>query len=207
MPASVSPIRLTLISAPATRQLQEGIFLGDEGLDASARAQLERVRWTADPGQKIWVSPEARTRETAKALGVNAEEAPELRECDFGLWRGRSLQEIHHEDPVGLRLWIQDLGSCPHRGESFLQLMERVGEWLDLRREAGSCVVITHASVIRAAIVHALSAPQESFRRIELGPLTLTDIRQNGAQWHVRSMGVRLTNAEGSAEHEEPQCD
>jgi hypothetical protein len=55
--------------------------------------------------------------------------------------------------------------------------MARVGDWIEKQRETEHSIAATHVSVVRAAIVHALGAPEEAFCRIGVAPMTLTDLR------------------------------
>ena len=49
-------------------------------------------------------------------------------------------------------------------GNSIVALIDRVAAWLDAQSGApGLTVAVTHASVIRAAIVHAIDAEPRSF--------------------------------------------
>jgi broad specificity phosphatase PhoE len=140
-------------------------------------------------------APEFRTRQAAQGLGLSAIEAPELRDCDFGRWRGLSLETLQTEDCPPLLEWLSDITAAPHGGESFQNLMTRVGVWLDAQRDTEPIIAVTHASVIRAAVVHALQvSPHEAFLRIEVAPLTTTDIRLTGGSWRVRSVGVPLSS-------------
>ena len=192
MDRSAAPTRITFITHAATRQMKLGSFPADEGLDEVTIARLAVLGWVAPAAQRTWSSPEKRVQQTAIALNLNALEAAELRECDYGAWSGRSLEEIHAENPSGLRSWLTEIGASPHGGESFRDLMSRVGCWIENQRETGHSIVVTHASVVRAAIVYALSASEESFRRIEVAPLTLTDLRLSGLHWHLRTFGAAL---------------
>lgn len=190
------PTRITLISHPATREQKAGIFPRDESLDAQTLVELAAIAWKPTGSSRILTSPEKRTRETAAALGLTAIEAPELRDCDFGRWRGRSLETLQMGEMPELSQWLNDVNAAPHGGESFYNLMTRVGRWLDAQQDAGPVAVVTHASIVRAAIVCALgAAPNEAFLRIEVAPMTVTDIRGTGAGWRVRSVGVPLRDA------------
>ncbi len=169
-----------------------GCFPADEGLDEVTIAKLDALGWTAPAAKRTLISPEIRVQQTAIALNLNSLKANELRECDYGAWSGRSLEEIHAEDPAGLASWLADVGSAPHGGESFHQLITRVGGLVEEQRDTGHSIVVTHASVVRAEIVYALAAPEGSFRRIEVAPLTLTDLRLRGSHWHLRTLGAAL---------------
>jgi broad specificity phosphatase PhoE len=184
------PTRITLISHPATREQKAGIFPLDESLDAQALAELAGVAWRPAGNSRILTAPELRARQTAGALGLAATEVPELRDCDFGCWAGRSLETL---PPGEISQWLSDIAVAPHGGESFHNLMARVGNWLDRQRDFGPMVVVTHASVIRAAIIHALElSPNRAFLRIEVAPMTITDMRLTAGSWRVRSVGVPL---------------
>ncbi len=192
-----APTRITFVTHAATREQKTGSFpldeRQDEGLDEPTIAKLAALGWIAPSAQHAWTSPEKRVQQTAIALNLNPSEAHELRECDYGAWSGRTLEDIHAEDPSGLSSWLTDMGASPHGGESFRELIARVGHWIEQQRETGHSIVVTHASVVRAAIVHTLGAPEESFRRIEVAPLTLTDLRLSGSHWHLRTMGAAIS--------------
>lgn len=190
------PTRITLICHPATPQQKVGVFPADEQLDTKTLEQLSTVVWNVPKSALIFAAPEQRTRQTAEALRLNATDAPELRECDFGHWRGTDLESIQAKDPAGLSHWLSDITAAPHQGESFYNLVTRVSRWLESQRSAGRVVAVTHASIVRAAIVHALRvSPHDTFQRIEIAPLTMTEIRLSGADWRVRSVGVPLIGA------------
>jgi len=188
--------RLTLISHPATREQKAGVFPQDESLDEQSLRELATIAWTVPRNARVFAAPELRTRQTADALGLNAMEASELRDCDFGRWHGHSLEELQSEELQSLVDWLNDISLAPHAGESYYKLMTRVGAWLDSQRDAGPVIAITHASVIRAAVVYAMQdSPHQSFLRLEVSPFTVTDIRFTSGSWRVRSMGVPFERA------------
>jgi len=190
----VAPTHITLISHPATREQKAGVFPLDEPLDLQTRATLANIPWKAPRNARMLTAPEHRTRQTAEALGLAATETSELCDCDFGRWRGRSLESLQTQELSGLSEWLSDVTAAPHGGESFCDLMTRVGVWLNTQRDAGIAIVVTHASVVRAAVVHALQAPLDTFLRIEIAPLTTTEIRFSGGAWRVRSIGVPFSS-------------
>jgi len=80
-----------------------------------------------------------------------------------------------------------------------LGLIARVGEWLDAHRdEAGKMLAITHASVIRAAIVHAIEAGPESFWRVDVAPLSLARLSGTHSRWNLVSIGAIAPDADAS---------
>ncbi len=63
--------------------------------------------------------------------------------------------------------------------------------WIHERsRDPGHTVAVTHASVIRAAIVHVIQAQMPSFWRIDILPLSRTEFRTNGRRWVLRSLAL-----------------
>jgi broad specificity phosphatase PhoE len=194
MSQHASLTRITFICHPATPQQKAGVFPTDEPLDTRSLAQLSAIAWKVPIAALVLTAPELRTRQTAEVLNRNATETQELRENDFGHWSGISLETLQASDPAGLAEWLSDATAAPHEGESFYNLVIRVGRWLETQRDAGHVIAVTHASVVRAAIVHVLQAsPRDAFQRIEIAPLTATELRFSGDGWRVRSVGVPLT--------------
>ena len=122
-------------------------------------------------------SPALRACQTAEALLLDATVEPALRDCDYGRWAGLSFDHVQTKEPAALADWLCDPAAAPHGGEAILSLIERVGAWLDAQSGIpGKTVAITHASVIRAAVVHAIGAPPQSFWRIDIAPLSITSL-------------------------------
>jgi broad specificity phosphatase PhoE len=146
--------RLTLVRHAPSDATRRSAFPLDEPVDARALDEARALAPRLGRFDVAWTSPAARARQTAEALGLAATPAPELDECDFGTWRGRTLAELDDEDPVAVAAWIEDPAAVPHGGESLLALLERVRGWLDARaNDGGRVVAVTHAGPIRAAVV------------------------------------------------------
>ena len=80
--------------------------------------------------------------------------------------------------------------AAPHGGESLAALIERAGAWLaqSLARE-GATLAVTHASVVRAAIVNALGAGSSAFWRIDVAPLSLARLSGRDGRWNLVALG------------------
>jgi broad specificity phosphatase PhoE len=50
----------------------------------------------------------------------------------------------------------------------------------------GHIVAISHAAMIRAAILHVLEAPLSSFWRTDIEPLAVVRMTHNGSRWTLR---------------------
>jgi broad specificity phosphatase PhoE len=184
--------RLTLISHAATEAQRRSAFPLDEPLEEREMAKVAALGWDAPRAQRVLSGPERRVHQTAQALGLSAEVTAELRDCDFGEWRGYTLSEVELRHPEELVAWLTDPAAAPHRGESIEQLITRIGGWLEKQRDSDHTIAVTHAAVIRGALVHALQAPPSTFWRIDIAPLSVTDLRWNGRVWTVRSSGCSL---------------
>lgn len=188
--------RLTLLCHASTDAVRRAAFPADEPLDERGAAQAAAAVGSLDSFDSAWTSPALRARQTAAALGLSAQDDVALRDCDFGRWAGLRLAELQEQEPEAVAAWVADPAAAPHGGESILDVLRRAGTWLDARREErGRAIAVTHPAVIRAAVIHALGAPPSAFWRIDVEPLSVTDLRRNGDRWTLRSTGCRLDNA------------
>jgi broad specificity phosphatase PhoE len=183
--------RLTLLCQAATAATRRAAFPRDEPLDERARQAAERLAWDLPRAEGVWSGPSRSAGQTAAALGVVPTVAEELDDWDVGAWAGRTVEDLERADPAGLAAWRQDPLARPHGGESLRDLLERVARWVDGRFEDCSRVLaVTNGSVIRAALVHALGAPPETFWTFDVAPLTRTALHTRGDRWIVREVNV-----------------
>jgi broad specificity phosphatase PhoE len=177
--------RVLLVSHAATPAMRQGRFPADDPLDARGIADAMAWRERMPPVKEAvaFSSPAACARDTAQSLGLKALVAPGLADMDYGQWRGRRLAEVAEDAPHELATWSRDPSAASHGGESFVQVLARVSGWLDSLNETASVVAVTHAPVIRAALIHALNAPPASFSRIEIAPLSVIELRRSARGW------------------------
>jgi broad specificity phosphatase PhoE len=168
----------------------------DGGLDAAGLRQAEAaqpvVRDTFPAGAVLYASPSRRCRQTAEALGLDAEPLPRLAPCAMGRWQGRTLDEVAAAEPQSVTTWLSDPTSAPHGGESLIALLIRVGLWLDgLVPNAGGSTVrvvaVAEPDIVRAAAVHALGARPQAFWRLDVRPLTVTELSGRDGRWNLIS--------------------
>jgi broad specificity phosphatase PhoE len=138
----------------------------------------------------VLTSPARAARETAAALGFDAEVEMALSDCDYGRWRGLASKDVAEREPDEFAAWLGDTAAAPHGGESVAAVIERIGVWLtqSLARE-GATLAVTHASVVRAAILNALGAGPSSFARIDVAPLSLARLSGHGQRWNLVALG------------------
>jgi broad specificity phosphatase PhoE len=177
-------MRLDFLCSASTAGLRAGAFPADEPLDAKGRAALARLAGQFEGYDAIFGSPALCAVETAQGLGLQATPEPALRDCDFGRWAERALAEIGVLEPEALALWLSDPEASPHGGESFAHVATRVGAWMDaLAENSGAILAITHAAVLRAAIIHALCAPPRSLLHIDVSPLSHVGLSGARGSW------------------------
>lgn len=181
-------MRVTLICHGPTRALRAAAFPTDEALDKT----VDRAEMRAWPKGIVALScPSLRARQTAGLLGLRVEVDPLLRDCDYGDWAGRRLADIGRDDPDLIRAWLSDADAAPHGGETLASVCKRAVEWLRLREgKRGHTAAVSHPSFIRAAVLHVLGAEFPAFWRIDVGPMTCTDLRWNGQRWALRGIGL-----------------
>jgi broad specificity phosphatase PhoE len=182
--------RLDLLAHGASEATRAARFPDNEGLEASAVSALEALRGRLRSCAHLLTAPARAARETARALGFEAEVETALRDCNYGRWRGLSSKSVAEREPDAFVAWLGDFAVAPHGGESFSALIERVGAWLtqSLARE-GATLAVTHASVVRAAIVSALGAGPSAFVRIDVAPLSLVRLSGHAGRWNLVALG------------------
>ncbi|WP_407443459.1 histidine phosphatase family protein [Rhodococcus sp. (in: high G+C Gram-positive bacteria)] len=174
--------RLFLISHASTDAQRAVAFPRDEPV--SGRGRRELLRATAPVADVALTAPELRTIETATALGLSPTVEPLLRDMDFGRWAGTAMEEI---PAASLAVWLADPEAAPHGGESIHDVIVRTGTWLaSLMDSPERIVAVTHAAVVRAAMLYALGAPASAFRRIDVRPLAVTRLDGKDGRWNLR---------------------
>jgi broad specificity phosphatase PhoE len=172
--------RLLLVRHAPTAATRAFAFPLDEPLDAPGRTAAAALAAALPSRCEVLSSPALRCLETAAATGREAVRDDALAECDFGGWGGRTLAE------VDASAWMTDPDAVPHGGESLRAFAARIARWLDEQAARdGAVVAITHAGVVKAAVVHALGAPLSAFWRVDAAPLSVTELHAHDRRWTV----------------------
>ncbi|CAB3750446.1 histidine phosphatase family protein [Paraburkholderia solisilvae] len=188
--------RVSLISHASTAAQRRAAFAGaHEALDARGVAQAQayvqhgRLPAGCSHAERVHAltSPAACARDTALAFGLTATIAPELADTHYGAWEGQRIADVAAQAPQALEAWLRDPAAAPPGGESFEAVVTRVGAWLDALAASHpadfNVVAITHAAVLRAALIHVLRAPAASFTQIEIAPLASVELRYSKRGW------------------------
>jgi alpha-ribazole phosphatase len=139
----------------------------DVELSDAGRAAADGLAQSLRGRGTVYSSPRRRALETAAAISPDVVIDDGLRELDFGELEGRSYDEIAASEPELYRAWMERPTTVEFPGgESFAVLQRRVVAALERIDEPA--VVVTHGGVIRAALAHWLSMPDEAIFRFAL---------------------------------------
>jgi len=159
-------------------------------LTARGRSQVERLtqELALVRPNALYSSPVLRTAETAgiisRALNIPVEVNLALMERDWGRANGTRISTLEEEVDLCLNA---DL----YRIESISSIVERVSEFMEgLRHEVS--VAVTHADVIRGALVHALGVNHDEFSSYGIMPetATMTVMNMRQGKFEVVTIGA-----------------
>jgi alpha-ribazole phosphatase len=121
--------------------------------------------------------------ESANKIDVPLHTAPELMEQNFGIWEGKTYDEVWQLADKS-ESWGSPSTIKPNDGESFIGVCARVDHWLEqqITNSFGApLIIVAHAGTIRAGLRHALNInpePALSFC-VDYGSVTLTEYFPN----------------------------
>ncbi|MGC4110295.1 MAG: histidine phosphatase family protein [Nocardioides sp.] len=181
---------LILLCAAATRSSRTGGFPAfDEPLDEAGRRAATSVRLEDRFRARVRLSPSLAAVETAAAMRLDGREEIALGDIDHGEWAGRAFEAVHTDAPTELARWLIDPTQAVPGGEAMRGVEDRVGAWLDaVSREDAPICAITHATVIRAALAHALRMPLRTTLAIDIAPLSHTLLSFHNT-WRLQALG------------------
>jgi len=157
-----------------------GICLSARGRQELLRLRAQLARLTVDA---IYSSPLERARQTATAIAlmhrraIDIEES--LNEVDFGEWTGQTFDALE-PDPRWRSFNTQrSSASVPH-GERPIDVQRRVVMLLTRlanRHRDGHIVLVSHAEVIRSAVLWCLGRSLDDFHQVTIDTASVTAVR------------------------------
>ena len=165
------PLRLLLVRHPGTAATREARLPADE---PATGALPDLTDWLGRGGE-VLTSPAVRCRVPGACV------EPDLRPWDLGDWSGLALGDV--PDLAG---WRADPAFDAHGGESLLALHKRVQGLLQRWHDrSGRLAVVTHAAVIRAAVLQALQAPAAAAWDLDIAPGSVSELHTTPTGWRV----------------------
>jgi broad specificity phosphatase PhoE len=153
---------------------------------------IEALR-TWEP-EVIFTSDLIRAREMAEeagaALGIEVIGREDLRECSYGEWEGKTLQEVRRAYGDDLEAWRRNEANLPRGGgESLIDMQTRAVAAIESIAEghAGRTIALfSHSGPIRGMICSIFDLPIEERYRFEINNASLNVIRRQGdGGWQV----------------------
>jgi len=157
----------------------------------------------------IHASPRQRATETARAIEaarggeLRVEIAEALDEVDFGAWSGCDFADLARD--MAWRCWNErrSLARAPG-GESMLDVQTRIMGHIERVSAAvpeGAVAVVSHAEVIRAALLYCLGLSLDAWPLLEISPASISRLSLTalGAKILGVNETVAIKGAEGRA--------
>ncbi|MFE5894946.1 histidine phosphatase family protein [Streptomyces sp. NPDC056462] len=196
-------VRVTMLCAAAAEG-SDGLVFGDGALNDHGRHEDIPTEEVIAPYSMALRAPSARCARAAESLAIAATPETALRDLDYGSWYGRPRKDIVAKDPYGFSAWLTNPDAAPHGGESVARLCRRTAAWLSsLPADMERILTVTEASVIRASLVHVLSAPARAFWHLGVPPLSAVTLTMRDGCWNARLGGMAIPqqpqSADGSA--------
>ncbi|MFL6215614.1 MAG: histidine phosphatase family protein [Blastocatellia bacterium] len=173
----------------------EGVRLNEVG-----RAQAERLAEHL-AGVKVaalYSSPLERALETAAPMaarfGLDVQPLEEVGELRYGSWEGRSFDDLA-SDPAWHRFNAMRSLARIADGEMMIEAQARVIaalERLRLSHREATVAVVSHADIIKAALMHYLGVPMDFVHRLEISPASVSVIEVDALA--VRVVAVNQTD-------------
>ena len=171
---------IVLLIRHAEAAAPNDILLGRNDDVALSSTGLQRAATLAQrlgrlPISAIWSSPLRRTIHTAtpiaEVLALSVQIAPSLNEIDYGRWTGRRLTELESDPDWGSFNRERSRAQIPG-GEKIEAVEYRVIAQLQgwAREYPPKLIVaVTHAEIIRIAVLHSLGLSSDCYDQIEIG--------------------------------------
>lgn len=156
----------------------------DDPLSDKGWSQMRAAVGQHHPWEVIVTSPltrcQAFAEEISERSGIPLEIEPRLKEIGFGVWQGKTREEITQYDPgVVQRFYRDPMNNRPDDAEGLAEFRSRiVSAWNDmLNRHAGKHIlIICHAGTIRMVLAHILEIPLSNLFRIKVAAAGITRI-------------------------------
>lgn len=146
----------------------------------------------------VQTSPRERAAETAWPIAFEAqlplEVAPALDEIDMGEWTGRSFEDLSSD--LAWHRWnsSRSTARCPG-GESMVEVQARMLDHLAAQRARhpdGRIVMVSHADVIKAGLLHFLGRTLDAFWTFEIAPAAISTVVLDGEGARVIGVNERV---------------
>jgi probable phosphomutase (TIGR03848 family) len=165
-------------------------------LDAAGRKQAQELALRLEKREiaAIYSSPLERARETAEPLAgrlgqqIRIHEA--FNEIDFGSWQGKHVADLEGDAHWSRFNALRSITHAPE-GELMLEAQSRVVHALEELRQIHpeeTVAVVSHADVIKSALLLYFGAPLDSHLRLDISPASVSVLELS--EWGPRITAV-----------------
>ena len=149
----------------------------DDPLSDLGWQQLRTVTANKQSWQHIITSPLKRcaefSDELAQKYSLPLEVIPEFREVSFGLWEGKTADEIVKAEPENIkRYWNDPIQETPSQGENLLifeNIILTAWKKMLLDFQGSHILLISHAGVMRIILCYILGMPLTELFKLDIG--------------------------------------
>jgi broad specificity phosphatase PhoE len=156
----------------------------------SAAAYLSHLSF-----QAFYSSPLRRSVETASAVaephGGKVETLDSFIDVDYGMWSGKSVDEVREGWPEVFRLWVEDPGKVTFPGgESMPAVRRRLKAGLErlAHDHSGRVLLVGHKLINRLIICIVLGLPTSGIWRVDQANGAINVITRDQGGWMLRRM-------------------
>lgn len=193
----MNAMRIYLIRHGETQWNKEGIFRGlsDVPLNESGKAHARALGryFSHIPLQAIYASRLSRAMDTAQAIAngqkrahsVFAEEG--FVDIHRGTWEGLKHRQAERRYPKLYRQWFKTPQAVKFPGGNSLNDVQRAAraalDRIHHQRRKGDVAIVSHHIVIRALLCSLLDLKLSHFRRFEVFPGSISEMRYEYGHW------------------------
>lgn len=149
----------------------------DDPLSELGWEQLRATTANKQNWQHIITSPLKRcaefTEELAQAHSLPLQNKYEFKEVSFGLWEGKTAEELLNTEPDNIKkYWNDPIKTTPPQGENLLDFEKRVLDgWKNVLTDfqGKHILIVSHAGVMRMILCHILGMPLTALFKLDIG--------------------------------------
>lgn len=143
----------------------------------------------------VYISPLKRTIETSNILGLEGILEPRVKEINFGIFEGKTYEEIKRDFPEETDAWTNDhINYRIPKGESLMDLYKRTSNFLEeVVEEDRDVIVVTHEGVIKCALCWVFDNVEHFFRfKVDNGSITTITINDGYKYIVWKNLGKKV---------------
>ena len=181
-----------LLVRHATCAQTASVLLGrtlDPALDSVGETQAAALAQHLRSQRKLllYASPRRRTQQTAHAIsqatGASVVTTQQLDEIDFGSWSGRPFAALANE-PAWNHWNLQRASASTPAGDTMRAAQRRILNFIhEITRvhPRGIVALVTHAEIIRAALLHYLTLGLDDYHGMQIDPASVSTVQFAGS--------------------------